>query len=40
MLKELDEVNINSLEELRAKEKLNRLYHNLEEHLRGKPKFD
>lgn len=40
MLKELDEVNIDSLEELRAKEKLNRLYHNLEEQLRGKPKFD
>ncbi len=40
MLKELDEVNIDSQEELRAKEKLNRLYHNLEEQLRGKPKFD
>ena len=40
MLKELDKVNIDSLEELRAKEKLNRLYHNLEEQLKGKPKFD
>ena len=39
MLKELDEVNIDSLEELRAKEKLNRLYHNLEEQLRGEPNF-
>lgn len=40
LLNELDEVNIDSLEELRIKEKLNKLYHNLEEQLRGKPKFD
>ena len=40
LLKELDALNLDSMEELKAKEKLNRLYHNLEEQLRGKPNFD
>ena len=41
LLKELDRLSIESMsvEELRIKETLNRLYHGLEEQLRGKPNF-
>ena len=39
LLKELDEISIDSPEELRIKDKLNRLYRKLEEQLRGKPNF-
>lgn len=39
LLKELDEVIIDSLEELKNKDELNRLYRELEEQLRGKPNF-
>ncbi len=38
-LKKLDKVNIDSPEELKAKDKLNTLYRNLEELLREKPNF-
>ena len=39
LLEELDKVYIDSVEELRAKDRLNTLYRNLEELLKGKPKF-
>lgn len=39
LLKELDEVSIDSLDELKTKDELNRLYRELEEQFRGKPNF-
>ena len=39
LLAELDKVNIDLPEVLKAKDKLNTLYRNLEEQLMGKPNF-